>query len=96
MGGGGDGGRGGGVRKFKDNIFGRCVWLWGVIFEPVYFLGCKFDAMACLCFLLRKKKTLFFRVPNWPKLCIFLGLGFSSTFGSLRHIFPGVPTLRRY
>ena len=50
MGGGGDGGGGGGVRKFKDNIFGRCVRLWGVIFEPVYFLGCKFDAMAVWAF----------------------------------------------
>ena len=24
---------------------------------------------------------VFFRVPNWPKIGIFLGLGFSSTFG---------------
>ena len=25
---------------------------------------------------------VFFRVPNWPKICIFLGLGFNSTSGS--------------
>ena len=38
---------------------------------------------------------VFFRVTNWPKIGIFLGLGFISTFGSPppRHIFPGVPTL---
>ena len=42
----------------------------------------------------------FFIAPNWPKIGIFLGLGFSSTFGpppppqpSSRHIFPGVPPL---
>ena len=40
---------------------------------------------------------VFFRVPNWPKIGIFLGLGFSSTFGLSPpppcHIFLGVPTL---
>ena len=41
----------GGVgRKFKDIIFGSCVRLWGVIFEPVYFLGYEFDAMAICAF----------------------------------------------
>ena len=35
-----------------------------------------------------------FRVPNWPNIGIFLGLGFSSTFGTPPCcIFPGVPTL---
>ena len=32
-----DGGLWGGIRKFKDIISGSCVWLSGVIFEPVYF-----------------------------------------------------------
>ena len=43
-----------------------------------------------------------FRVSNWPRICIFLGSGFSSTFGPLpppppshfpSYIFPGVPPL---
>ena len=42
----------------------------------------------------------FFRVPNWPKIGIFLGLGPSPTFGPPppphRYIFPGVPPLGFY
>ena len=34
---GGEGG--GGVRKFKNIILGSMVWLYGVIFEPVYFFS---------------------------------------------------------
>ena len=38
--------------------------------------------------------SIFFMVPNWPKIGIFLGLEFSSTFGPLpSHIFPGGPPL---
>ena len=39
-----DGGRG--VQKFKDIIFGSCVWLYGVIFKYEYLLGYEFDVMA--------------------------------------------------
>ena len=34
---------------------------------------------------------VFFRVPNWPKIGIFLGLGFSLTFG-LPSYFSASPT----
>ena len=37
---------GGGAQKFKDINFGSCVWLYGVIFEPEYFLGYEFDVIA--------------------------------------------------
>ena len=42
---------------------------------------------------------VFFRVPNCPKIGIFLGFGFSATFGPTPppsphpSYFPGVPTL---
>ena len=64
------------------------------------FTGSYKKKRVCLC--LKRKKTVFFRVPcficmyfvkvpNWPKIRIFVGLEFSSTIGPPRHIFSGSP-----